>query len=158
MIGRLADKKSFAYSMTLCFVSVGIGLLFVCFTTPQTRWLYLVYACLHAVGMAGINSGTINLIYDYVVPDERAVALGLKNAACGIVGFLAALVSGAVLAMIQKNGGLHMFDTVIYAQQVLALLSLVVIIGLIVYMRKVIEPMKRVEEDACVVEQNTPSA
>ena len=147
-IGRLADKKSFAYSMTVCFAVVAVGFLAVCFTTPETRWLYLIYACLHAVGMAGINSGTINLIYDYVVPDERSVALGLKNAACGIFGFLSALLSGAILAAIQKNGGLRVLGLTIYAQQVLSLLSLIALLGLIVYMRKVIAPMKRVEEES----------
>ncbi len=144
VMGRLADKRSFAFSMTLAFIIVAIAFLAVGFTAPKTRWLYLVYICFHAVSMAAINSGTINLIYDYVVPEDRAVALGIKNAACGIVGFLAALASGAILSAIQKNGGFKIFGITVYAQQVLSFLSFAVVGFLIFYMRAVISPMKHV--------------
>ena len=97
--------------------------------------------------MAGINSGVINLIYDYVVPAERAVAMGVKNAMGGILAFLTALVSGAVLGSIQAAGGFKIFGLNLYAQQVLAVFSLVGVSALIIYMRLVIAPLKRVNGD-----------
>ena len=96
--------------------------------------------------MAGINSGVINLIYDYVVPEDRATAMGVKNALGGILGFLAALLSGFILGKIQAVGGLKIFGLTLYAQQVLALFSFAVTIILIVYMRTVIAPLKRVDD------------
>lgn len=146
LVGKIADKYSFATSMTLCFAVVAMGFLSMCFTTPETRWLYLVYACLHAFSMAGINSGVINLIYDYVVPEDRATAMGVKNALGGILGFLAALLSGFILGKIQTAGGLTVFGVTLYAQQFLALLSFAVTIILIIYMRTVIAPLKRVDD------------
>lgn len=145
LIGKLADKYSFSFSMTLSFCIVAIGFLCVCFTTPETRWLYLGYSCMHSFAMAGINSGVINLIYDYVTPTDRAVALGVKSALGGIIGFLAALVSGAILGNIQSAGGLRIFGMTLYAQQVLAFMSLVVTVLLIIYMRVVIKPLHRVD-------------
>ena len=147
VIGRLADKRSFSFSMTVCFAIIAVGFLSVCFTTPETRWIYIVYTCLHGIAHAGINSGVINLIYDYVVPEDRAVALGIKNSIGGIVGFLAALVSGAILAGIQAKGGFRIFGLNLYAQQVLSFMSFVAVVLLIVYMRFVVMPMRRVEVD-----------
>ena len=144
IVGRIADKRSFAFSMTLCFAAVGIGFFSMIFVTPETRWLYLVYACLHAFSMAGINSGVINLIYDYVQPRDRAVAMGVKNALGGILGFFAALLSGVVVSSIQAAGGFRIFGMTLYAQQVLSVVSFVVTILLIIYMRVVIKPLKRV--------------
>ena len=157
-MGRLADKKSFSYTMTLCFVLAGIGFLGNCFTAPETRWLHLVYICLHSIAMAGINSGVINLIYDYVVPEERAVAMGVKNALGGILGFLAALIGGAVLGNIQSAGGFNFFGINLYAQQVLSAFTVVGIVILIFYMRLVIAPMKRVSATADAYEDAVKEA
>ena len=144
LLGKLADKYSFAASMTLSFVLVGIGFLTMVFTAPETKWLYLVYTCLHSFAMAGINSGLINLVYDYVGPSDRAVAMGVKNALGGILGFLIALLSGSILGKIQEADGFNLFGITLYAQQVLAFISFVCIIVLIFYMRIVIAPMEKV--------------
>ena len=146
IMGRLADKKSFAFSMTLSFLLVGIGFLGNIFVTPgPMRWLYLIYACMQGFAMGGINSGVINLIYDYVEPEDRAAAMGIKNAIGGIIGFFATFLSSLLLAKIQSLPGktIEILGTPMYAQQVLSAFSLIVTVGLIVYMRVVIAPMKR---------------
>ena len=143
LLGRIADKYSFATSMTLSFGVVAVAFLSMVFATPQTRWLYLVYACLHAFAMAGINSGIINLIYDYVAPEDRAVAMGVKNALGGILGFFTALLAGFLLGRIQEAGGFCIFGTTLYAQQALSVLSFVFTIALMVYMRTVIAPLRK---------------
>lgn len=150
LVGRIADKKSFSYSMTLCFAIAAAAFSFNIFAAPgPARWLHLVYICLQAFAMAGINSGVINLIYDYVDPEDRSAALGIKNAIGGILAFLAALIGGAILDGIQAlpGGTLRIFNVPVYAQQVLSVLSLTVIIILIIYMRVVIAPMKRVKKN-----------
>ena len=144
ILGKIADKYSFAVSMTLSFIVVGVSFAVQVFTAPATRWLYLVSVCLHSFAMAGINSGVINLIYDYVEPAERAVAMGVKNALGGILAFCTALFSGLVLDNIQAAGGFRIFGLTLYAQQVLAFFSCVGVVLLIVYMRKVVAPLKRV--------------
>ena len=132
--------------MTLSFIVVGISYVFQAFTAPSTRWLYLVSVCLNAFAMAGINSGVINLIYDYVVPAERAVAMGVKNALGGILAFFTALVSGFALDKIQMAGGFGIFGFNLYGQQVQAICSFIGVSLLIIYMRAVVAPMKRVRD------------
>ncbi len=146
ILGRIADKYSFATSMTISFFCASIAFLSIVFTTPQTRWIFLVYTCLYAFSMAGINSGIINLIYDYVSDGERAAAMGIKNALGGILAFFTSLLSGFILSVVQKNGGIHLFGFTLYAQQLLAFLSFTTTALLIIYMRKVIVPLRKVQE------------
>ena len=153
ILGKIADRYTFATSMTISFAMAAFAFLSVVFTTPDTRWLYLAYICLHGFAMAGINSGVINLIYDYVAPEDRQSAMGIKNAIGGILAFFTALVAGLILAGIQENGGLHIFGITLYAQQFLALLSCIVAVLLIVYMRTVIAPMRKIDES---IEQDEP--
>ena len=148
VLGRLADKRGFSYAMTVSFVIMAAAFLSHAFAAPGAlRWLHLVYLCLSAFALGGINGGVINLIFDYVRPDERSVALGVKNAVGGILAFLSALVGGAILSLIQERGGLTLFGINLYAQQVLALISFVIIILLIVYMRLVITPLNVIDEE-----------
>jgi uncharacterized membrane protein len=96
--------------------------------------------------MAGINSGVINLIYDYIPKSERAATLGIKNALSGVIAFFVALIGGAVLWAIQSAGGVTVGGITIYAQQILALISFVITLLLIVYMRTVIAPLHKLRD------------
>lgn len=146
VLGRIADRYSFATSMTIAFILAALGFLAVVFTAPNTRWLYVVYSCFHGFAMAGINSGVINFVYDYVKPHDRAAAMGTNSALGGILAFLTALLSGTILSNIQESGGLHIFGVTLYAQQFLALLSFCVTVLLIIYMRAVIAPIRRISD------------
>ena len=146
LLGKIADKYSFATSMTISFGIAGAGFLAMVFTAPETKWLYIAYSCLYGIAMAGINSGVINLVYDYVGQRDRATAMGFKNAIGGILAFFTALLSGAVMDAVQKRGGFYILGARMYAQQMLSLFSLVMVILLIAYMRLVIFPLKRSED------------
>jgi MFS family permease len=145
VMGRIADKYSFATSMTIAFILAGLGFVAIIFTVPDTRWLYVAYACLHGFGTAGIHSGLINCIYDYVPREDRAIALSVKNAIGGILTFFTALISGVIMTAIQKNGGFTILGVNLYAQQVLSFISFIAVTILIAYMRIVIAPLKKVE-------------
>ena len=148
IMGRIADKKSFSFSMTLSFILIGIGFLGNIFVAPgPMKWIYLVYTCMNGFAMGGINSGVINLIYDYVDPADRAAAMGIKNALGGIIGFFATLLSSFLLGQIQllPNKTVDILGIPMYAQQVLSAISLLVIVGLVIYMRLVIAPMRKVK-------------
>lgn len=148
IMGRISDKKSFSFTMILCTVFLGVAFLGACFAAPgAARWIYLVYVIFYGFSTAGLNSGLLNLVYDYVAPADRAAALGIKNACGGFVGFLASLGAGAALAKIQEMGGLTVFGITLYAQQVLAIVSFIVIPLFILYIVKVIVPMHRVDLD-----------
>ena len=50
------------------------------------------------------------------------------------------------MSAVQKKGGLHIFGITLYAQQLLSLLSVIAVIILVIYMRKVIAPLSKVPE------------
>ena len=133
--------------LNICFIIMLVGFGINIFTVPENgKIFYTVYYMLNAVAMAGINSATINLIYDYVVPEDRAVAMGIKNALGGILGFFTALLSGLALEKIQSMGGIHLFGISVYAQQILSLASFAGTVLLIVYMRAVIAPLNKISK------------
>jgi hypothetical protein len=94
------------------------------------------------VSMAGINSGIVNIIFDYVDKDKQMVALAFKSSVAGIVGFLTTLAFTKVVDFINQLE-LLLFGYKIYAQQVLAVFGIIVTVFLIFYNEKVVSKQKR---------------
>ncbi|MBQ8658485.1 MAG: MFS transporter [Clostridia bacterium] len=156
-MGRFADKYSFSKMLIVCFSIAAVGFGFNIFTVPSNgKVFYLIYHVLHCIAMAGINSATINLIYDYVEPKQRTQALALKQTFAGFAGFLITLIMSPLVALIQKNGN-RIFGLPLYAQQVTSIFSLVVVLLIIVYMVFVVRKIKRKDLSEPAVEQSQPS-
>ena len=154
-MGKFADKHSFFKSLFVCFSIAGVGFAINIFTVPSNgKIFYVVYYILYCIGMAGINSATINLIYDYVDYDKRTSALALKHTCAGFAGFFTTLALSPLLSHIQKNGN-SFLGIPLYAQQLLSAFSFVVIVALLVYMFAVVrkiprtDPSKTESEDKC---------
>ena len=78
--------------LSVCFIVETAAFAINAFTVPTNgKVFYTVYYMLDAVGMAGINSGAINLIYDYTEKERRTEALALKNAFSGFADFFTTL-------------------------------------------------------------------
>lgn len=141
-MGKFADKYSFAKMLNICFIIALVGFIINGFTVPDNgKVCYTVYYMLYAVAMAGINSATINLIYDYVDKEKRIGALALKSTFCGFTGFFTTLIVSPLVGFIQKNGN-ELFGVRVYAQQVVSFISAVMLIILIVYLNAVIGRLK----------------
>ncbi len=142
-MGKLADKRSFAAMLTVCFgiqaVAFGINI----FTVPENgHVLFAIYYMLHGIAMAGINSGAINLIYDYVEPDMRTGALAIRGTLAGIIGFLTTLVMTVPVKHISENGN-TLFGIPLYAQQAASAFGLVMTLIVILYLNTVVKKLKR---------------
>lgn len=147
-VGAFADKHSFASSLIFCFVMLLTAFVFMTFTAPGfAKYLYLGYIIFSAVSNAGINGGTINLIYDYVPHSHRVAALALQNSIAGIAGFLATLAVSPLVDHIQANGntflGIH-----VYPQQVLSFFSIIGTILVLLYLVFIIRKLHRVDARA----------
>ena len=146
-LGKYADKNSFVKMLNICFIVMAVAFTVNIFTVPSNgKILYTVYYVLYAVGMAGINSGGINLIYEYVPKEQRICALALKNTIQGIAGFLTTLLFGEVVDLIQENGN-KLFGISMYAQQFLSAISVILIIGLIIYLNTVVRKISSKKAD-----------
>ncbi len=140
-MGAFADKASFRKMLSLCFIIEAIAFGINIFTRPENgRWLYFFHYALYCIGMAGINSAVINLIYDYVEYDRRTGALALQQTCAGFAGFFVTLLLSPLVALIQKS------DFPLYAQQVTSIISFVVIIAEIIYVNTVIKRLRKVNK------------
>ena len=139
LTGRYADKRGFTRMLFICFSIQGVALLINTFTAPSNGHVfYTAYYVLNAIAMAGINSGQINLIYDYVDEKKRTSALALSHAVSGVVGFLTTLAVTPLVSYIQKNGN-RLFGIYVYAQQLLSAMGVVGITVILIYIGTVLK-------------------
>ncbi len=141
-MGKFADKYSFAKMLNICFSIALAGFIVNIFTVPANgKVLYTVYYMLYAVAMAGINSATINLIYDYVDKEKRTGALALKSTICGFAGFFTTLIVSPLVSYLQRNGN-RLFGINIYAQQIVSVISAILLVVLLVYLNTTVKQLK----------------
>ncbi len=143
-VGRFADKHSFASAMILCFVILSASLFANIFTVPSNGYvMFTIYYILFAVAMAGINSGLLNLLYDYVPHERRTAAYAFQNAVSGLIGFVTTWAVSFLVEYIQNNGN-ALLGINIYAQQAVSALgfafSLLALIYLVFVVKKISRP------------------
>ena len=151
-MGKFADKYSFSKMLIVCFSIAAVAYGVNIFTVPSNgKIFYFIHYALHCIAMAGINSATINLIYDYVEPNQRTQALALNQTLAGFTGFFVTLIMSPLVAFIQNNGNC-IFGLSVYAQQVMSIFSFIVVLLIIVYMLVVVSKIKRKDFDGAKTE------
>lgn len=141
-MGRFADKFSFAKLLNICFTIMTIAIVMTIFARPGNgKVIFTIYTVLHGIAMGGINSASVNLIYDYVDRDKRTSALALKNTLAGFAGFFTTLAVSPLVAFIQSNGN-KFLGLNVYAQQVTSCISMILLIVLVVYINLVVKKLK----------------
>lgn len=134
--GKYADKYSFAKMFCVCMLIGGISFGVNIFTVRENgHVMYMLYTVLHAVATAGINSALMNIILDVVPHELRSDALAIKNTAYGFAGFFTTLAASPFVAFIQSRGN-SLFGATVYAQQILSLVTFVMMIVLSIYIKK----------------------
>lgn len=145
-MGKFADKHSFASMLNICFTIALVSFAINIFTVPSNgKVFFTAHYILYAVSMAGINSATINLIYDYVDKEKRIGALAISGTLSGFAGFFTTLVASPLISYIQKNGN-QFLGLDVYAQQVVSAISVVLILILIAYLNLVVRKIGRKED------------
>ena len=140
-IGRYSDKTSYAKGLELGLIIAASAFAVNIFTAPETRLLMIVYTILFSIGISGINQNFINIVYSYVDSDFFVEASAIKNSIGGLCGFIASLAASRLLSYVQSNGNM-LFGIHVYGQQVLSLISLVLMIVAILFNRFVIQKQK----------------
>lgn len=144
-MGKFADRFSFVNMLTVCYTIVLIGYIFNIFAGGV---FYIVYSLCHAIAMAGINSGTVNLVYDYVGRSKRTGTLAIKNTIAGFTGFFATLAARPLVDYIQGEGNRFLGIDGVYAQQVLSSFAAVIVVIIILYLNFVVRKMeKRIDKE-----------
>ena len=142
VLGKYADKYSFAKMLRLCYCIIALGFAVAAFVRPANgHILYAVYSMLNAMAMGGINSGEINLIYDYVAPAQRTAALSVRNTVYGVTGFLTVTAISPLLTHIQ-NADNRFCGIPVYGQQVLSVIACFACVLTAFYVHTVVGKMR----------------
>lgn len=139
--GRIADKYSFARGMEIAFIIAGTAFLICSFTSPATWWLIIPFTLLFLLSHAGTVANFNNITYDYVDLKYYTHASLIKNCIAGIVSLLASLAGSAIVTYIQGNGNM-LFGIGIHAQQVLAMMSFMLVCAAFVVTHFFLVPKK----------------
>ena len=146
-LGKFADKHSFVDMLNICFVIAMVSFAVNIFTVPANgKVFFTMYYALYAISMAGINSATINLIYDYVEKEKRIGALALNSTLSGFAGFFTTLLVSPLVKYIQGKNNVFLGISV-YAQQVVSLIAVVLMVGLLLYLNLVVKKIKNVRDE-----------
>ncbi|MCD7755662.1 MAG: MFS transporter [Firmicutes bacterium] len=139
--GKWADRTSFAHVYQMGLWLCAFSFLLLMFTTPDRWWLVIGYTLCYHGSMAAIPGNANNMTYSYVPIDYFVQAQAIRSSIAGVLGFLASILGSRILSFIQANGNC-LFGIPVYGQQVLAALSLFVILGAIAYNQCVISKQK----------------
>ncbi len=139
--GRYSDKNSYAKGIKLSMIIAAIAFGINIFTTPESRYLVIVYTLLYSISLAGTHQNMMNITYSYVDSEFFVQASAIKNSIGGLCGFGASFVASKLLEYIQANGNM-LFGIRVYGQQVLSLISFVLIIVCVLIVHFVIQKQK----------------
>lgn len=137
-IGKYSDKYSYVKGFKLGLYLAAAAFLFGVFTTRSTRFLIVIHTLLYHCCLAGTNQNSFNMTYSYVEEKYITQAMAIKNSIGGICGFGASIAAGRMLELIQENGN-RIGNIQIYGQQVLSMISLVMVMIAILFVNRVIE-------------------
>jgi MFS family permease len=145
-LGKLGDKKGFLYLFGFGLLLSAVSTLAVVFISPSSPTLAVIMMFVHGiilnVGVGAINNSKLNLCYDYVEPNLVADAYAFSIAIPGSIGFISSLIAGKLVDYIQGNGN-TLFGIPVYAQQVLGLISTLLLLLDVLYIIFVFEKSKK---------------
>lgn len=139
-LGMIGDKRSFTASMSISLLSMSVGLMI---NSLGGRVSYVVFYVLYAVTMAGMNSGIMNLIFDYVPMSKRTGAIAILYTIGGLVGFLSTLAAKPLVDMVQSSGNRFLFIEHVYAQQILSVIGALLTLSTLVYINLFIKKLTK---------------
>ena len=136
--GKFMDKRSYVKGFELALCISALAYLCCIFTTPATWYLIIGYAVLHAISLAGTENSSTYIVYNYVELDYIEDAIAIKACISGLCGFGAALIAGKVVDLVERIKPV-IFGVEIAPQQVLALVSLVLVVAAILFVELAIQ-------------------
>lgn len=136
--GKFSDRTSYAKGIRWALTFAAAAYFVNVFSTPNTWWLVVLYSVLYNISLAGSNQNSFNITYSYVDSRYIVQAMAIKNSVGGVCGFLVSILASRILAAIQNNHN-TLLGIPIYGQQFLSLLSCIILIGTIFYIRCVVE-------------------
>lgn len=149
-IARYTDKRSYSKGLAFGLSIVASAYFINIFTTPELRWIMIAYTILYNIAMAGIGQNLNNIIYNFVEEKYFVQATAIKNSIGGICGFLAGVAASRLIKVLPVSGtnvsiplgASSSWNFQLYGPQVLSLISFVLCIITILFVRLKLEKIK----------------
>lgn len=138
-MGHYADRRSYPAMLEICLWMTAFAFVSSMLSVPGSGTIVFAFHYIFAgIGGAGISNALTSMVFNYVTPDKRADALAITLALSGAAGFLSTVVASPLVAWIQQNGN-KLFGISLYAQQFTSLISILLQITAVLYLRKTLE-------------------
>lgn len=145
-LGRIADRRSWAYMLRICLAVLIIGYVAYTLCTPENAlWVYPIFMICYGFSLGGTNAAKTNLCLDYVAKEDRRYVLGIQSALGGISGFLLTLLASLLVDNIEKNGN-TLLGFSVYPQQILFAVSAAVLLLLVLFFLPKLGTPKRIDK------------
>lgn len=142
--GQLADRTSWA---NICKLTIGIiavsHYLNAFLVQSNAVWLYPFNAIVANIGWAATGIAMINIQYDYAPLKGRTMYIGVCAAITGLIGFSGVFAGSLIISLMQKYE-MTLFGELIKGQQVLMLISGVILTACITYITMVVEKKQKI--------------
>ncbi len=122
-LGNISDKYSFSRGISVGLIIMIIGFAANIFSTASSVFCVVVFTILYNISQAGVEANLINITFDYVPKELFVQASAVKNSVAGILGFVASILGGSVLAHIEANNNIVFGIELCGGQQVLSVIS-----------------------------------
>ena len=131
--GRYSVRHSYSSILRISYVFASVAFLFVALSTPQNGYVvFTLYRLVNVFyGAANAVSAT-SLLFNIVPPNDRTSAIAVNTIISGATGFCVTLIISPILNLLQSLN-ISLFGIQIYAQQILALASLVLTLVILLY-------------------------
>ena len=139
-LGMIGDKRSFITSTSISLTAMFIGLII---NSLGGRVSHVIFYLLYAVTLAGMNSGIMNLIFDYVPMEKRTGAVAILYTIGGITGFVSTLCAKPIVDAVQSNQNSFLFFEHIYAQQILSVISALFALSTLLYVNLFVKKLTK---------------
>ena len=104
-------------------------------TTPSIGiFTFIGYRIMLLIGGAMRTASATTLLFGMAPPEDRTSALAINTIVTGVTSFVTTLAFTPLVSYVQENGN-SIFGIGVYAQQLLALISVAIFILVILYYR-----------------------
>ena len=124
--GKYSFKHSHKHIMSVGYIASTISFIFVIISTPAIGMVtFTIYRTISIVYSAANSVSHTNMIFEATPPEDRTSGVAIATICSGVCSFLATLAATPFVDYIQANG-LFIFGMQVYAQQVLATVSILI--------------------------------
>ncbi len=141
-MGKYGDRYGMARVLKYAFAALGIQYLILALTIPSNAYVMtIIGAICSAAAWSFIGIGMFGIQLEFLERDKRIMQLTLMSAISGVFGFLISWIGGIALSALQSIE-LSIGTVTIYAQQVLFMVGLIMIVVTIFYTRYGVQSQK----------------